>query len=314
MKKLLATLSIVLALAMAFAPMAFASGLEITGISPKPNQKGLQVTNMAVKVTFNEDVSDTANDSTNQTKLIIKSEADADGKVTEYSYAKGNIKLVHSDKYPNELWYILDATLSADAEYTITVQEGIVATNGNKLGADYTSTFKTRNTKTDSLISVAMMVGMMVIMVLATSKAAKSTTQGQQQEQQAAKKQVENLNPYKIAKEKNISLEEAKAYVEKEKAKYAKEKEKQEAEAKRKELERQAEIEAMEAKIEAEMQAKRKEFFYRVKGPSSITRTGREVPKSVIKEKKKNNDARINNAKLRQAERDANNKGRKSKK
>ena len=80
MKKLLATLSIVLALAMAFAPMAFASGLEITGISPKPNQKGLQVTNMAVKVTFNEDVSDTANDSTNQTKLIIKSEADADGK------------------------------------------------------------------------------------------------------------------------------------------------------------------------------------------------------------------------------------------
>ncbi|MDO5331336.1 MAG: Ig-like domain-containing protein [Bacillota bacterium] len=314
MKKLLATISIVVALVMVCAPMAFASGLEITGISPKPNQKGLQVTNMAVKVTFNEDVSDTANDATNQTKLIIKSAPDKDGNVSEYSYAKGNVQLVHSDKYPNELWYVLDATFVEDTEYSIEILEGVVSSNGNKLGADFKSSFKTRNMKTDSLISVVMMIGMVVIMVLATSKATKNSQQGQEQQQLAAKKQVENLNPYKIAKEKNISLEEAKAYVEKEKAKYAKEKEKADAEAKKKELERQAEIEAMEAKIEAEMIAKRKEYLYHVKGPKSITLSGRQVPKAVIKEKKKNEEAKLANERARQAEREANSKGKKSKK
>lgn len=314
MKKLLATLSIVLAIVMACAPMAFASGLEITGITPKPGQKGLQITNMAVKVTFNEDVSDVVNDTVNQTKLVVKSAPDAEGKVSEYSFAAGNVKLVHSDKKPNELWYILDGTLNANSEYTIEVQEGIKASSGSELKNTNTYNFKTRNTKTDSWISVAMMLGMMAIMVFATSKAAKKTTQGQEEQRVAEKKRIENLNPYKIAKEKNISLEEAKAYVEKEKAKYEKEMQKAEAEARRKEAERQAALDELEAKVEAELEAKRKESFYRVKGPKSITTTGRAVPKAVIREKKRNEEAKITNAKLREAEREANNKGRKSKK
>jgi len=314
MKKLLATLSIVLALAMAFAPMSFASGLEITGISPKPDQKGLQITNMAVKVQFNEDVSNTANDAVNQTKFVLKSEKDAEGKITEYSFAAGNVKLVHSDKYPNELWYILDATILSDSEYTIEIADGIVATSGHTLSQKYTSNFKTRNTKTDSYVSVAMMVGMMAIMVIATSKAAKKTAAGQEEQKMLAKKREESLNPYKLAKEKNISLEEAKAYVEKEKAKIAKEKEKAEAEAKKKEFERQAELDALEAKIEAELAAKKQEYVYHVQGPKSITLSGREVPKAVLKEKKKNAEVKEAKERALAQQREENNKGRKSKK
>ena len=315
MKKLLATISLVLIMAMACAPMAFASGLEVTGISPANGKGGLQTTNIAVKVKFNEDMSAEANDTVNQTKFILKAPADADGKILEYSYAEGNVKVVHSDKYPNELWYILDATIESNSEYTVEIQPGVKATSGNTLDKAFTSTFKTRNTRTDSLISTVMMVGMMAVMIFATSKAAKAAT-GEATNTSAAatpKKTVE-MNPYKLAKEKNISLEEAKAIVEKEKAKIEKERAKAAAEAAKKEAARQAEIEAMEAKLEAELEEQRKSYLYHVKGPKSITATGREVPKAVSKQKKHN--AAVKAAKIAAAEKERalNSKGKKSKK
>ncbi|MCQ2552701.1 MAG: Ig-like domain-containing protein [Clostridia bacterium] len=315
MKKLLATISLVLILAMACAPMAFASGLEVTGITPADGKGGLQNTNIAVKVKFNEDVSSEANDAVNQAKFVLKSSPDADGKVTEYSYAAGNVKVVHSDKYPNELWYILDATIEPNSQYTVELLPGVKATSGNTLDKAFTSTFKTRNAKTDGLISTFMMVGMMVVMVMATSKAAKAAAgEAADPKAVAAQKKTIELNPYKLAKEKNISLDEAKAIVEKEKAKIEKERAKAEAEAARKEAARQAEIEAMEAKLEAELEAQRKACLYHVKGPKSITATGREVPKAVTKQKK--HSAAVKAAKIATAEkeRELNSKGKKSKK
>lgn len=314
MKKKNVCLGIVLALILAATSMAFAGSLEITGITPKDGQKGLQTTNMAVKVKFNEDVSSEANDSTNLSRFkLLGTVKDENGAVSEYSAAKGNVKLVHSDKYPNELWYVLEGAVSPNEEFQIVVEDGIVASNGDKLNSGFTSTFKTRNTKTDGLISIVMMFGMMLIMVIATSRAQKKANEANDPKV-IAKKKEEALNPYKLAKEKNISLDEAKAIVEKEKAKQKKEQEKLEAEAAKKEAAKQAEIDALEAKIEAELEAQRSEFLYHVKGPKSITLSGREVPKAVSKEKKRVAELKLAKQKAAEAQREANSKGKKSKK
>ncbi len=306
MKRFAAVLIFVLVLAMAFAPAAFASGLEITGITPSDGKTGLQTNNLAIKVKFSEDMTSTANDEANAELVKITSETDTD---LEYSF-----QVAHSDKYPNELWFIMTGVMDSDTEYKVTIKSGVTATSGAKLTSDYTSTFKTRNTKTDSYVSIAMMIGMMVFMFFATSKAAKKNVQAQADPKLVEKQRAESLNPYKIAKEKNISVEEAQEYVAKEKAKLQKEQERLEAERAKREAARQAEIEAMEKKIEDRLAAQRSEYLYRVKGPKSITLTGREVPKAVIKAKKKSAQAKAARLKAEADAREANSRGRKSKK
>jgi len=314
MKRKIACLGLILALVLVATSFAFASSLEITGITPKDGQTGLQTSNMAVKVKFNQDVSKEDNDKANLEKFVLKGTvAGEDGSVTEYSAANANVQLVHSDKYPNELWFVLNGTINPNEEFHIEIKDGIVASSGDKLGASYTSTFKTRNTKTDGYISVIMMAGMMVIMVFATSKAAKKQAQ-ENDPKVIAKKQADALNPYKLAKEKNISIEEAQAYVDKEKAKQKKEQEKIEAEAAKKEAARQAEYDAMEAKIEAQLAAQKSEYNFKVKGPKSITATGRVVPKAVSKQKKKTQEIKLTKQKAAEAQRKANSEGKKSKK
>jgi len=304
MKRIVAVLSLILVLVMAFAPMAFASGLEIEGINPADGKKGLQVSNMCIKVKFSEDVSDPENDEINKTKIAIYK---GDEK-QELTY-----QVAHSDKKTNELWYVVDGTLESNTEYTVVIDKGVVANSKNTLGEKYTSTFNTRNTKNDSTLSLLLMVAMMVIMVFATSKAAKKSAAANDP-RLIERQREEALNPYKIAKEKNISIDEAKAYVAKEKEKYRKEQEKIAAEKARKEAERAAEIEAMERKIEAELAAQRDESVFRVKAPASITKSGREVPKAISKAKKKRQEAKLAKERAAQAAREANSKGKKSKK
>ena len=305
MKRILAILSLVLVIAMMAAPLAFAGGLEVTSISPKNGKTGLQITNLAIKVKFNQEVSNPDNDKTNETKLQI---VDSEGKPIDVKYI-----VAHSDKHTDELWYIVDGTIASNSEYTVKLAPGVVANNGDTLAEGFTSSFKTRNTKTDSTISMLLMVAMMAVMFIATGRAAKKAA-ADADPKVIEKKREEAFNPYKIAKEKNISLDEAKAYVAKEKEKIRKEQEKIEAEIAKKEAARQAEIDALEKQIEEEMANQRKEYIFRVKEKASITKSGREVPKAVIKLKKKRVDQKIAKEKAAEAARQANAKGRKSKK
>ena len=158
MKRTAAILSIILILAMVLCPMAYAAGLEITKVVPNDGEKGKQPQNMAVKVTFNEKMDDRES---NAAYFSVKA---SDG--TEIPF-----QAVHSDKYPNELWVVLDETLASDTEYSFTAKAGLQSASGNTLGTDFTSSFKTRNVKTDSLISMLMMFGMMGFMFFASSKA-----------------------------------------------------------------------------------------------------------------------------------------------
>ena len=60
MKRITALLGLILILAIMMSPMTFASGLEITKITPADGETGKQPQNMAVKITFSENMMDEA--------------------------------------------------------------------------------------------------------------------------------------------------------------------------------------------------------------------------------------------------------------
>lgn len=281
MKRKAAITAVILVLAMLMAQFAFAEGgLQIVKTVPSAGEEGKQVTNMAVKIIFNEDVSSTANDSVNAKLITI---TDPEGK-------KQSFEITHHPKSPNEIWCILTGDLVANTEYTVKVASGIKATSGNTLDKDFSFTFKTRNTKIDNTISIVMTIGMMVIMMLATSRA-----QNKDQEEKTAKgkgtaapEKLAQSDPYRLAKEKGISVDEAKAQIAKEKEKLDKKNASGER-ARAKYVQAQAE---REAEIERRLKEIHDASVYKVKGKGSLVAHGGTLPKAVLKKQAKRRKAR----------------------
>ncbi len=281
MKKTAVILSLILVLAILMSPSVFASGLSIVSITPKDGEKGKQPISMAVKVTFSENMMDEAAIAANESKFHI---TDPEG--NEIPFQISYIE----DKYPNELWIILNETLASNTEYHFAVDPGVRSASGSTLDQAFSSVFYTRNTKTDTTVSFVLMVVMMGAMFFASAKAAKKKQEEAVEPVKAAKNT--ELNPYKIAKERGISLDEAKVYVEKEKARIAKKQEKYEKEQSRKEEALAAQMAEVQKKIEEEEAAARAANNFRVKGPRSVKAAGGRIPRSVIKKNKAKRAAR----------------------
>ena len=298
MKKLAAVIA-ALVLVFASAVTASATGLNIVKVTPKDGAKGMQPSNMAVKIQFSEamDGGETT-DLANKDKFVI---SDPEGKAIEFA-------IVHSDKYPNELWIVLTGELESNTEYKVEIKEGIVSAAGNKTTESKTTTFKTRNIKTDSYISMAFMLVMVGFMVFMGQRENKK--QAVQTDVYYALDAAKKLNPYKIAKQKGISLEEAVAYCEKEKAKAQKAVDKANAEKAKIAAAKEAEMAAAEARIEAEMAAAHDASVFKVKGPRSVKEAGGKIPRSVRNRSKAKEEA----AKAAEKQRAQNAKGKKSKK
>ena len=282
MKKRLTVLLAALLIVLLSASLAFASGLEIVDISPADGSKGYQPSNMAVKIRFNDDMMLESAIAQNQNKFSI---TDAEGAEQPFDI------VYNASKYPDELWLVLQGDLQADSEYTVTIKPGIVSTSGNTLSEGMTTTFRTRNTKTDGLVSMGLMVVLMVAMFGMTARSAKK--QQEKEDPRAAEKALEDsLNPYKLAKQKGISLAEAQAIVEKEKEKLEKKKAKAEAERVKREEMKAEERKKMEEELEffgtdnSELKKElRAEGIYLVKGPKSVKDAGGRVPRSVRRHK-----------------------------
>jgi len=288
----------VLLIALSVMP-AFASGLQITGVTPKDGAKGRQPANMAVKLKFSEDMTgDESKDAANKEKIVI---SDAEGNTFDFTIA-------HSSKYPNELWLVISDTLASNTEYTVNVSSGIVSTAGSATDASFATTFKTRNTSTDSTVSMVMMLVMFGLMFFMTQREAKKNMASTDVNYALA--EAKKLNPYKIAKQKGISIEEAQAYCEKERAKAQKAVDKANAEKAKAEAAKQAELDAAAARIEAELEEARRATVFSVKRPGSVLAHGGTIPKSVKNRKKAKEEAEKAAAK----QREQNARGRKSKK
>ena len=196
MKKRFPALLIAVLLILASASAAFADSLTIVDITPADGSKGYQPANMAVKVRFSEDMMDESAIAANKSKFSI---TDAEGKALEFDV------VYNASKYPDELWLVLTEDLQPNAEYTFTVAPGVVSSSGSTLAEGVTTKFYTRNTKTDGLISMGLMVVLMVAMFGMTARSAKKAQE--KEDPRAAEKALEDsLNPYKLAKQKGIDV------------------------------------------------------------------------------------------------------------
>jgi len=265
-------------LILASGSLAFASGLTVEGITPADGSKGYQPQNMAIKVRFNETMTDSA---ANASKFSV---TDPEGKTIPF-------ELVYSEKkYPDELWLVLSEDLTSNTEYTVNIASGVVSASGATLDNGQTTTFRTRNTTIDNYISMGFMVVFMVFMFWSTSKAAKKAAE-KADPIAAERAAIAQMNPYKMAKERNISVEEAQAIINKEKEKFAKKQAKAEEEARKREEAKRAEMAAIEAELDAQEEAARHAANYHVKGPRSVKEAGGTIPRSVVKKNKAKREA-----------------------
>ncbi len=297
-------LSLILILAMLFAPLCYADGLSVVSVTPGDGEGGKQPQNMAVKVTFSENITDDATLTRNQDLFSI---ADPEG--TSYAY-----QVVYSaEKYPNELWVVLQEDLKENTEYTFTAKAGISTASGSTLDTDFVSTFRTRNTKIDNTISMALMAGMMALMIIASIRSArKQEAKNAQDLSNKLEQEAKNLSPYKLAKEKGISVEEATRLVEKERAKIEKKRAKIDLERAKFEKAKAEEIAKAEQQLREAEEAARRANNYRVKKKQSMKDHGKEIPVSVQKHIRKKRAAAEKAAK--EAARAAADKAQKNKK
>jgi len=288
-KRAAAILALMMGMMIAASSLIYADGLELTNITPKDGEAGKQITNMAIKMTFNEKMATEENVKANSNCFTVET---VDGKVLDF-YAVYDEK-----KYPNDIWLIMEEDLESDTEYVVIISGDLKSVDGHTLGKEIKSSFQTRNTKTDNNISMLLTFGMMGLMFYTTSKVAKKA-----QEQQEKEEGVEvELNPYKIAKEKGISVQEAVSYVEKEKAKAEKAAKKKAAKAEK--------AAAREVEEEWEDEEETDVNTYRVKKPHSIKEAGAPIPRSVIRRNKAKKEAE----RLAAERRKANSAGKKKKK
>ena len=149
-RKTAAVLALIMGMMMAAGSFVYAEGLELTNITPTDGETGKQITNMAIKMTFSEKMATEENVKANSNHFVVK---DTGGKTLEF------YPVYDEEKYPNDIWLILEEDLVSDTEYEVVISGDVRSVDGHTLGEEITSTFKTRNTKTDNNISMLMTFG-----------------------------------------------------------------------------------------------------------------------------------------------------------
>lgn len=277
MKRIGALICLMIMAVSMLAPASFATdnpetgGLKIESSTPEDKAKGVSVENLSVKIYFSKEVLPEGQD--------IKKANAKQFKLTDAKGKKIPIKVYYSHKEKDDGLLMVvsdvidsDITIQGNTDYTLTIGKDFQATDGTKLGAKETITFKTLDKSKSTTVYTIMMIVMIVGMVFFSSRSAKKAAE---KEKEASGKKSAPVNPYKEAKRTGKSVEEIVAKEEKKKAKQAA------ALAKQKEK---------EAELEAEEEAKRKAAYTkRVSAPKPISAAGSEYKVKVVTTQKPKN-------------------------
>lgn len=212
MKRIGAILCLSLLLVLMTTSFSFATGLELTDTYPRDGGKGMQLVNTGVKLYFNEPM---------KSAKAIKADEDC-FKFTDQDGKVQKIKVVYSNKEPNQILVLINQTLEQKTTYKLTISKDLMSQSGNTLGKEQTISFTTRDTSMDTKVNMGMMAVMMIGMVWFTSRSAKSHVK----KELLAEGKEDIVNPYKVAKETGKSVEEIVAKDQKEKEKHKKKREK----------------------------------------------------------------------------------------
>ena len=258
-------------------------GFELVSSSPENGATGVAVDNFSVKIYFSKEMMP-------ETSAIRKSN-EAQFTLTDPDGEKIPVKVYYSEKEKKRGLMMVaadysnnnekDVQIKGASEYTLTIGDGLTATDGSRYNQTTVIKLKTLNQQRSMIVYMILMFAMMGGMVFFTIRSTKKATEKQKEEHT-----TKGVNPYKEAKRTGKSVDEIVAKNEKARAK------KEAAEAKRK---------AAEAEMEAEILEKmRKERNKRVSGPKPISAAGSDYKVKVVRtqpekvEPKKNNKGTTN--------------------
>lgn len=181
-KKILSMLAAFMILSVVFCQSAFAEGgLTLVSAFPKDGGTGYQISNQMARLVFSEEVTADVNKDCFHV-------FDSEGESVE-------VKVLEQKDEPERINLVFTKDLKDNSEYKIVIDGGLTAENGDTLGKDVTIEFKTKNMKTESLITTVLMFGMFgVIIVMTFREQAKSQKENNQSDKN------KKVNPYKEAK------------------------------------------------------------------------------------------------------------------
>ena len=203
--------SAMLLVAMCAAPVS-AADFELTDSNPKNGYEKVEAKNVMVKLFFNEDVSGEDTQKANKDRISLK---DGDGDDVDF-------EILYDSKDSKKICILPEKDLNTEVEYTVAIDGALISDDGNTLGKDEEVVFSTK--KPDSGMGyMGLMLLMILVMVVMTFRDQRKAQESGDTDPLAGI----NTNPYKLAKEKNISVEEAVKLINTEKEKALKKAEKQ---------------------------------------------------------------------------------------
>ncbi len=243
-KRIAAVMVTVILVLMACMPAAMAAeGFALEKSIPADGYAKVQAQNVMIKLYFTNEVAAKETQAANADKFKF---TDSDGNPVDF-------EIYYDNKDKKKISVLAKNDLEMEKEYTLSIRGELVDDNGQILGADQTIDFTTKGNTSSKLYGLLMivMIGAMFFITIRDQRKAEA-------EETAASEKVPT-NPYKLAKEKNISVEEASRIIAEEKKKAAKKDEKR----------LKKEQEAYEAKKAAE---RAKKNIYRVHSKRSVKR------------------------------------------
>jgi hypothetical protein len=185
--------------------------LEITSCDPDDGDNHMPAQNAGFKLYFDGNVTDDSVKSINSKAFVM---TDAEG-------AEIPVEVFFSSKNDN---YILvtakpeSGSLVPKSEYKLTIAESLADANGRTLREkqiiSVSTVDTTGNTRIYMLLMVLMVVAMVVMTIVSNKRKARAEADSSKKEKV--------VNPYKLAKEKGISVDEAMAIIEKDRKRRAK--------------------------------------------------------------------------------------------
>jgi len=187
------------------------SSLELVSSSPAGGSTNLQAQNVGIKLYFDGDVTDKSVQSVNEgcfeftyksgentKKLPVKAYFETRAEKGQYILA-----IIDTNKMKNNM-------LANNKAYNLTISGSLTSSDGRTLGKDTVLKFKTVDQSGSTRIYMFLMVGMVGAMIAMT------IFQNKRKEKAAAEVAAKGgrVNPYKLAKDKKITVKEAMELIE----------------------------------------------------------------------------------------------------
>ncbi|MDR0854338.1 MAG: Ig-like domain-containing protein [Clostridiales Family XIII bacterium] len=190
--------------------------LVLEDSSPEPGAKGIPIENVGIKLFFDGNV--TADDvwKANEKCFTLTDKKGKEVKVKAYAdSAQEDYILVIAQ--PKSAKKNVSGKLKPKSNYTLTIDSGLTSADGKSLAKDIDIKFTTVDISKNSKISMYLMFGMVIaiagLMFLNNKRKEHAKLQ---------MKLLENADPYKVAKDKGISVAEANVQIAKAKSKHQK--------------------------------------------------------------------------------------------